>query len=249
MTTPTEQYELQVQSARRLLTDDPIMVALLDPAIEPIVLERYLIQFCALGVQMTHPVDGWIRRAGERCIELGLAELGRSLVKHSEHEAGHHLMLMNDARLLVKRWNQRGLGRLDADELMSTEMTPAIEAYVSLHENTIASDMPYGQVAIEFEIERMSTIVGPRQLALCKNVLGPDVLSGLSFIEEHVALDVGHTALNQKMLARLLALRPDAATRLSDIGSNALRAYVAFFGECLEVATTAVTQVCEQISA
>jgi hypothetical protein len=49
--------------------------------------------------------------------------------------------------------------------------------------------------------------------------------------------------LNQKMLARLLALRPDAAVRLSDIGAAALRAYVGFFGECLEVANSVATQL------
>jgi hypothetical protein len=200
------------------------------------VLERYLIQFCAFGVQMTRPVDGWIRRAGERSRELGLDDVGQSLVKHSKNEAGHHLMLMNDTRLLVERWNGRGLPEIDAERLMASPATPAILAYVALHEETIASELPYGQVAIELEIERMSTIVGPVQIAQFKAILGPEIRNGISFLEEHVALDVGHTALNLKMLERLLALRPDAVTRLVEIGAVALRTYVAFFGECLAVA-------------
>src|SRR5262245_52263353 len=93
-----EQYASRLEETRRILAEDPIMVELLDPAIDPIVLERYLIQFSALGVQMTRPVDGWIRRAGERCIALGLNEIGQSLVKHSKHESGHHLMLIEDTR-------------------------------------------------------------------------------------------------------------------------------------------------------
>jgi hypothetical protein len=245
-----EQYASRLETTRRILAEDPIMVELLDPAIDPVVLERYLIQFSALGVQMTRPVDGWIRRAGERCIALGLNDIGQTLVKHSKHESGHHLMLMEDTRILVKRWNQRGLGKLDAEELISAPPTPAIAAYVALHEDTISGDTPYGQVAIELEIERMSTVVGPRQIALCKSVLGPEIIGGLSFIEEHVALDVGHTLLNQKMLERLLLLRPNEVDRLADIGAAALRAYVQFFGECLGIARTeAAARKAERISA
>ena len=238
-----ELYEPCVRDARRILSEHPTMVALLDPAIHPVVLERFLIQFCAMGVQMTRPVSGWIRRAGERCLELGLGEIGHSLVKHAAHEEGHDLMLVNDAQLLVSRWNERGSKRrLEVDVLLAAPATPAIEAYARLHEETIESDMPYGQVAIELEIERMSTTFGPQQLALCKRVLGVNILKGLSFIEEHVALDVGHTALNEKIMARVLSARPDAALRLAEIGGAALRAYVRFFGECLEVAYADVAQ-------
>jgi hypothetical protein len=238
-----ELYEPHVEGARRALVEDPAMVALLDPAIDPLVLERFLIQFCALGVQITSPVGGWIRRAGERCQELGLKEIGQLLVKHAEHEEGHHLMLMTDARLLVGRWNQRGNVRLDPDALMALPASPGMKAYIALHEDTIASDIPYGQVAIELEIERMSTTFGPKQLALCKLVLGASVLNGLSFIQEHVALDVGHTALNEKIMERLLGARPDAALRLADVGGRAIRAYVRFFGECLSTAQDEVARM------
>lgn len=229
-------YEPQLSAARQLLEGDPTIVTLLDPKLEPVVLERFLIEFSALGVRITEPVDGWIRRAGERCVAIGLGELGQSLITHSKHEAGHHLMLIDDTRLLTSRWNERRAPALDADALMAQPATPAMRDYIRLHEETIASELPYGQVAIELEIERMSTTFGPRLMQQCRRVLAPELLAGLSFIKEHVAVDVGHTALNEKLMARLLLLRPDAATRLSAIGSEALRIYVRFFGECLAVA-------------
>jgi hypothetical protein len=34
-------------------------------------MERFLIEWSARGAYMTEPVDGWIRGAGERCLELG----------------------------------------------------------------------------------------------------------------------------------------------------------------------------------
>jgi hypothetical protein len=229
-------YEWGVAAARGLLEESEPIAELLGERIEPALLERFLIQFSAMGVQITEPVDGWIRRAGENCIALGLDDIGRTLIMHSRHEAGHHLMLIDDTRLLVSRWNERRRPTLDASELLRQTPTPAMIDYVGLHEATIRSDMPYGQVAIELEIERMSTTFGPKLMLQCERVLDPSVLAGLSFIKEHVAVDVGHTALNEKMMERLLRLRPDAVERLVAIGSEAIRTYVRFFGECLSVA-------------
>ncbi|AEI64961.1 hypothetical protein [Corallococcus macrosporus] len=62
---------------------------------------------------MTEPVDGWIRGAGERCIALGKTKLGQALITHARHEAGHHLMTLEDARTLARRWNTRHARGLD----------------------------------------------------------------------------------------------------------------------------------------
>lgn len=237
---PSDSYECQIAQARELLENSPTILALLDPEIDPILLERFLIQFSAWGVRMTQPVESWIRRAGERCTELGLNELGRSLVIHAKHEAGHDRMLVDDTRLLVAKWNSRRQPQVSADELLELEPSAAVVSYMRLHEDTIASDLPYGQVAIELEIERMSVVFGPKLIEQCKRTLHPELLQGLSFIKEHVEVDVGHTALNQRLMQRLLKLRPDAAVKLAAVGAEALQIYVRFFGECLEAARSAV---------
>lgn len=229
-------YEPLVAEGRGMLEEHPTMVALLDPRLDPEVLERFLIQFCAKGVQMTEPVEGWIRRAGERTQALGLERVGQLLIQHAKHEAGHHRLLMADARSLAQGWNARHRPPVDVEALLASPVTPAIEKYVALHESTIASDMPFGQVAIELEIERMSTTFGPRQIALCKELLGPEIMQRLSFIQEHVDLDVGHTAYNRRLMGTLLEERPEAAPRLARLGVQALLAYIEFFGECLAAA-------------
>ena len=230
-------YIPAVRAARELLHSAPATHTQLDPDIDSALLLRFLIQFSAWAVQMTEPVEGWIRRAGERCQELGLPEIGRDLVLHATHEAGHHLMLVRDTHILVKRWNSRFAMQLDAAELLRQRATPAMRRYAALHERTIESDAPYGQVAIELEIEGMSTTLGNGFIQNCRSVLGSEALEGLSFIREHVAIDVGHTAFNTRLMERLLRLRPDAAEELAAIGSEALRTYVEFFAECLGVAT------------
>jgi hypothetical protein len=164
-------------------------------------------------------------------------------VAHAKHEAGHHLMMIDDTRKLVERWNARRTAKLDANALLAAAATPGIQAYVTLHEDVIASDAPYGQLAIEYEIERLSVTAGPLVLKACATVLGREALAGLSFLEEHVAVDVGHTKFNELQLDRLLAAHPDFAAPMADAGARALEAYGAFLGDCVALAQAALAQL------
>src|SRR5690606_33004679 len=123
----------------------PELLRLLDPAVDAVLLERFLIQYAAHAVRMTRPVEGWIRRAGERCLAQGLEEVGRKLVAHAKHEAGHDEMLVRDAHYLVALWNSRRSPQLDAEALMAEPEYAATREYVALHEDTIAGDLPAGQ--------------------------------------------------------------------------------------------------------
>jgi hypothetical protein len=226
-------YEPHVAAARNAAAHHPSVAALLDPALKPEALERFLLEYCAHGVHVTEPVEGWIRRAGERCKELGLRSVGDALIKHAAHEANHHELFIADARHLAARWNRRGHTQLDADALIERPLTEGMRKYIDLHEAVIASEHPYAQVAIELEVERLSTTVLPGLLEQFQRVLGRDVLSQLSFLTEHAALDVGHTHLNGRLLEQLLALRPEVAEQVANVGAAALDAYMQFFGECL----------------
>jgi hypothetical protein len=231
-------YEPLTSAARAHFAGGEALAAMLAPGVAPERLELFFIHFCALGVQMTEPVDGWIRRAGDRCKALGLEDLGRSLIAHAKHEAGHHLMMIADTRKLVASWNERRSLQLNADELLSLSPTPGIESYVALHEEVIAGEAPYGQLAIEYEIERLSVTSGPAVLGQCASVLGREALTGLSFLEEHVAVDAGHTKFNELQLERLLTDHPDFAPALGEAGTRALDAYAAFLGDCVACADT-----------
>ncbi len=232
-----ELYMPHVRAARDRLKTDRRLRALLDPSTDAKVLERFLSVFSSRGVQMTQPVEGWIKRAGERCAQIpGLEEVARSLIAHARHEAGHEQMMIEDTRHLVSRWNARRSPKLDVDALLAQPPTPAMLAYVHLHEDIIASASPYRQTGVELEIEAMSPQLGPEIVACCKAKLGDDIVSGLSFIAEHAALDVGHTHTNTRMLDQLLAIRPDAGKEVGDAGSAGLNIYLDFLGECYDAA-------------
>jgi len=185
---------------------------------------------------MTEPVEGWIRRAGERCEGMGLTDLGRSLRQHAAHEGGHHMMMIEDTRKLVARWNARRRPLLDAEALLGQPLSPGVVGYRKLHEDVIGGPAPFGQLAIEFEIENLSVVHGAPFLQRCAGRLGADVLGGLSFLEEHVALDVGHTKFNAREMDRLLQAHPDFLDPLAAAGTAALEAYAEFLADCLAVA-------------
>ena len=243
-----ELYEPYVLPARARISTDPVMRRLVDPAIEPAVLERFFIQLNSLGVYMTEPVEGWIRRAGNRCIAEGLDSMGRALLTHSKHEAGHHLLMIEDTHHLVRRWNARRRPALQVERLLHQHPTDAMRAYRQLHEDTLTSDLPMGQIAIEFEIENLSVVLGPHLLSNGVRVLGRETLEGLSFLKEHVRLDAGHTAFNSRLMEELLQLMPENARMLAELGAQALDIYLRFLGDCMHSAEDSLWNPTEAVA-
>jgi len=229
-------YEAAMRASRDAFEHEAGLHRLLSPAIGERRLERFLLEFCVRGVAMTEPVEGWIRRAGERCIALGFATLGRTLVAHARHEEGHDLLMRADARAIAERIAQRTGAPIDLAALLERPYSKGVVRYRLLHEDIIASDAPYGQIAIEYEIERLSLTMGARLVARCVDTFGRDILGALSFLTEHVELDVGHTRLNERALARLVAVHPGFVTPLVVAGSEALSAYAAFLRDCIDAA-------------
>jgi hypothetical protein len=181
---------------------------------------------------MTDKVEGWIRRAGERCEELGYGDIGRALVSHAQHEAKHEELFATDTRCLVARWNRLWSPPLDAETLLRQPPSEGVRQYSALHEQVIASDAPYCQIAIEYEIEALSVREGAALLIAVFAKLGPQVASELSFVNEHIRVDEGHTRFNAKQLRRFLEENPRALGQMTEVGARALKAYGQFLDDC-----------------
>jgi hypothetical protein len=231
-TTLLEEYEARLAAARERFDRHPAVIALFRGPIDPVTMKAFLISFAIVGVRMTEPVEGWIRRAGRRCGELGLEHLAKALEGHAHQEADHHLLMLADARLLVERWNQARTPELNVNALLALPPTRGVEAYRHLHDSVIAGQTPYGQLAIEYEIEMLSVVYGPKLIARCAALLGDGIVEGLSFLCDHVALDAGHTNFNRLQLGRLLAEHPGFLSGLVAAGSEALGAYAMFLDDC-----------------
>lgn len=229
-------YESKLAGIRASFETQSRLKNILATDVEPALLELFFIYFNALGVNMTEPVESWIYRAGLRCQEIGMTELGRALKLHAQHEANHHLMMMEDSIVLINQWNRNHTLLLNVDQLLAHPRTLGINMYCQLHEEIIASDAPFGQLAIEYEIEMLSVRYGTQLLNKCAQVLGSSFLKGLSFLQDHVELDVAHTTFNRNQLKLFLKQYPDCVSALVNAGTKALEAYATFLKNCFELA-------------
>jgi hypothetical protein len=138
--------------------------------------------------------------------------------------------------MLVENWNRRHVEQLDAGELLARPPSRGAVQYRSLHESVIAGQEPFGQLAIEYEIEMLSVKIGPSVLKHCVLVLGRAALDNISFLTEHVELDAGHTKFNAATLNQLLTAHPEYLSALVTAGSAALAAYADFLEDCSQQA-------------
>lgn len=199
--------------------------------LSPKKLHAFLIAWSHFSIKMTEPVEGWIARAGERSTELGFESIGKKLKHHASQEADHDVMLVEDLAVLVDRWNAAYGDDLSVADLNEMRLPENTNAYVDIHENTIASSHPYAQVAIEFEIERISVAFGPHMVENVINTLGANFEQGIGFLAHHVLLDQGHTKFNKALLEECFAVGGDVNV-LAQTGVEVLRIYADFLTEC-----------------
>lgn len=226
-------FEPLVLSARERFSNSEVIQLITSPECDPVLLDRFLIQYCSQGVNMTEPVEGWIRRAGERTEAMGLTELGQALQRHASHESNHHLLMIDDTRRLVELWNEAGREPLDADELLNAPASRGTVEYVELHESVIAGDTPYAQIGIEYEIEMLSITAGVKLLTNVATICGENRIEALTFLKDHVELDVGHTEFNRRQLEAILTDHPECVGPIGEAGAAALHAYRQFLTDCL----------------
>jgi hypothetical protein len=105
-------------------------------------LESFLLHFCALGSQMTEPVERWIRRAADRRAMMGHAELAKALNGHAQAEAGHHLLMIADVTSLAARWNARRKPAVDARKLLNQPSTPGYFTIARFTRTTLPATRP-----------------------------------------------------------------------------------------------------------
>ena len=233
-----EHYEIALAPYRTAFSQR--MAALYDRG-NPALAALFLMHYSAQGVGMTKDVPSWIRAAGSAAEAGGYSDLGRMLVEHANHEDGHHEMMERDVDSLVAWWNARFERPLSAAMIRKQGELPAVAAYRQLHLD-LARQAPYAQIAVEFEIERLSVDEGPKLFRKVIKHLDLQVLRCLSFLTEHVAIDAGHTRLNKRALGRLIAQHPETLAALVSHGKAALETYAAFLEGCTALAAADVAQ-------
>ena len=229
-------YEQLIGPARQQFAFSHGIRGMVSPDIDARTMAAFLLHFSALSVPITEPVEGWIRRAGERCEALGLAEIGKALRGHSKAEAGHHEYHKRDFINLIRFWNTRWSPQVDPDAIRAHGVTPGGQRYTRVHEETIAGPTPYCQFAIEYEIELLPVQYGSRFVENCVRLLGGEILECMSFATSHIEFDVGHTKFNARFLGRIIAESPDRVAPLVKASTAALDAFGEHLTECMTLA-------------
>ena len=223
-------YEKEIASARLAFASK------IKPILQECDSRKFLIfwiNFSSLGIKMTELVEDWIRRAGLKTEALGYIALGKKLIKHAVHEKNHHFMMIKDSHKLVNIWNQNyAPPYIDVQKLLSRKLKKSVLDYQQLHEDCINGDFPFSQIAIEYEIENLSTVHGPVVTANAISIFGETIKSCLTFIFDHVAIDQAHTVYNQKALKEFLDEYPESLESLIKTGSLALEIYGNFMRDC-----------------
>ncbi|WP_062355110.1 iron-containing redox enzyme family protein [Herbidospora yilanensis] len=235
MSSKLNEYEAALQESREQFRTDPVVFPLFAPDVDDRLFARWMLRWSAHGIHMTHDVERWIAGAGEACGNLGMDKLAKALKAHSRAEAGHDTMMVDDV-IAISDWWLRTYGEpVDGEGLLAAPALASAGFYARLHEQVITGPTPFAQLAIEYEIERLSVTIGPDLMTTCERVFGANT-SCYSFLAEHVELDAGHTAFNQRQLGGILDERPEELTTMVETGRAALASYAAFMAECAQLA-------------
>jgi len=232
-----EKYESKMNMIRRRFARKSVFTTfILDPAVNPKLFELFFIYYSGLGKAVTEPARNWINRSADRCGELGFRELGESLFSIGNHEAGRMPLMFKDIRTLVARWNGRFSPKLDAEEIVSSTNALGVRTYTQLREDVTISDMPFLQMAIEYEIERLSAEYGKQWIDQCSLKLVSDAPSPIDLENERKISGSNRTVLHQEQIESLIKSHPEYTSNLIETGEAALEAFDLFIGDCLIIA-------------
>ncbi|MDI2590211.1 hypothetical protein POF45_02035 [Pseudomonas sp. 681] len=230
-------YQARMNVAREQFARREDVQQLFNSPLDPELLNLFMIHWCAMSAALTTPIPEYLATAGVRCEALGLTDLAEFFKEHTEEEDGHHEWAAADTHKLVKLWNeQQPALQLDAEELLFTNMTASVRNYHQLHRDVVSGDAPWAELAIDVEIELITTQYGPPLLKACASALCEESRKSISFLAEHVNFDFGHTDTNFRVVAELIEAKPEFTAHLVSIGERALDTYGDFLGEALHLA-------------
>ena len=229
-------YDALIQPARNRFAEGRGIRGMNSPDTDAKTMAAFLLYFSALSVPITEPVEGWIRRAGERCTAVGLPELGKALQAHSKAEAGHQQYHIDDFASMVSLWNGTRSPAVRPEQITDIGITHGGRHYCRIHEDNINGEQPYCQLAIEYEIELLPVENGPPFVQNCVRLLGQDILCCMTFVTSHIEFDVGHTKFNAHFLGNLIAQDPNRVSPLANAGTAVLDAFGRHLDECWDFA-------------
>ncbi|NEO41548.1 MAG: hypothetical protein F6J90_36560 [Moorea sp. SIOASIH] len=231
------EYQKKAELARQQFAARDVVKELFTQEVEPKLLKLFMIHWSALSAGLTEPIPVYLERAGERCQNMDFQEMAKFFYEHEEEEDGHENWAIEDVEELVAIWNQEEPNcQLDAQELLAKKISPAVKRYHQLHERVIEGDSPWAELAIDVEIELLSTTYGPILVKKWVDCMGQASLSKVSFLHKHVLADVGHTDTNFEVVDKFISDHPESVDTLVETATDALNVYADFLEDAMTYA-------------
>lgn len=228
------EYQKRAAVARQNFASREIVKELFSQEIEPKLLKLFMIHWNALNAGLTEPIPVYLKRAGERCEEMGLNSMAEFFYEHEHEEDGHENWAIDDVEELVALWNQEEPNyQLNTQELLAKKMSPAVKRYHQLHEQVLEGNSPWAELAIDIEIELLSTSYGPILVKKWIDCMGQSSLSKISFLHKHVTADVGHTDTNFDVVDQFISEHPESVEMLAETAAAALNVYADFLEDAM----------------
>ncbi|MDH0627793.1 hypothetical protein N5D36_10525 [Pseudomonas mosselii] len=238
------EYQIRITAAREKFAAREEVQALFKAPMDAPLVNLFMIYWSAMSAALTTPIPEYLATAGVRCEALGLSRLAEFFKEHTEEEDGHHEWAAADVHKLVSLWNAKYPGMpINTEDLLVSNLTPSVRRYHQLHKDVVAGDAPWAELAIDVEIELITTQYGPALLKACAAALCEEGQKSISFLAEHVRFDFGHTDTNFRVVAELIEAKPEYTQHLVAIGEQALTAYGDFLGEALQLARQAYARL------
>jgi hypothetical protein len=240
------EYQRRCETARKDFASRKVVKEVFTEGVEPKLLKLFMIHWSALSAGISEPIPTYFNRAAERCEKEGFKKMAEVFSEHGKEEHGHDDWATNDVQKLVEIWNQEEPNfQLDSKELLDNRMSPAVKRYHKLHERVIEGDSPWAELAIGLEIELIATTYGPLLLKRCVEIMGQDSLPNISFLDEHVRADVGHTETNFEVVHNFLVQHPEYTDILVETAGDALNSYADFLDDAMSYAKKVYARVSE----
>lgn len=237
LTISQNSYQKGAELVRQKFASKEIVKELFERQVNPKLLKLFMIHWNALNAGLTEPIPMYLKRAGERCQNMGLGFMADFFYEHEHEEDGHEDWAIDDVKELVSLWNKEEPNhKLDAKNLLAKKISPTVKRYHELHEQIIEGGSPWAELAIDVEIELIATTYGPVLVRKWIDCMGQESLSKVSFLDKHVSADVGHTKTNFQIVDRFISEHPESVNVLLKTASDVLNIYADYLEEAMAYA-------------
>jgi hypothetical protein len=195
----------------------------------------FLIYYTALGADMADPMDKILHKASKRCRKLEYSMLADAFDQQAGEAIQHCRAMKDDTKIWLDWWNKKHQLNLSAKDYLRHPSMPSIQASRDLHEDIVAYQSPYAELAIAYELQRTEMIHSFTLIKLAILKFGTGALRRLGFIRRAIQLK-HHKPINKKLLMDFLQENPETRAAMIEKARASLLIYGDFLEECFSLA-------------